>query len=301
MTALHAHPRLRRWLHEPLLHFVIGGALMFAAYGWLNRDLPTASAHQIVLTQDDLLQMRLAWRAQGRAEPTSKQLQTMIETKVREEVLSREALSMGLGNDDVIIKRRLGQKMDFLAEDLSALREPTREELQAWLRAHPQDFTLPPRASFHHLYFSFDKHQDRDRAWKAAAAALTRIDARPANAVELGAIGDAFMFQDNYAERTPDQTASVFGGPFTLALFKLKPGAWSGPIESAFGWHLVYVDALTPGRLPEFEEIDTEVKAAWTSNQREQLKRDAYDVMRAKYQVVLPANEAGAAPQTGKP
>ncbi|MEO8740873.1 MAG: peptidylprolyl isomerase [Casimicrobiaceae bacterium] len=292
--------RLRRWLHEPLLHFVLGGALMFAAYGWLNRDVPaTASARQIVLTQDDLLQMRLAWRAQGRAEPTPHQLQTMIETKVREEVLYREAMAMGLGNDDVIVKRRLGQKMDFLAEDLSALREPTREELQVWLRAHPNDFTLPPRASFHHLYFSFDKRQDQAR--NAAAAALARIVARPAYAVELGAIGDAFMFQNNYAERTPDQTASVFGGPFTRELFKMKPGVWSGPIESAFGWHLVYIDTLTPGRLPEFEEIEAELKRAWTSNQREQLKRDAYDVMRAKYQVVLPANETGAAPQPGTP
>ena len=102
----------REWLHEPLLHFVLVGALMFGAYAWLNRDAPRAGADsQIVLTNDDLLQMQLSWRAQGRPEPTPQQMQGMIETKVREEVLYREALLMGLDNDDVIVRRRLAQML----------------------------------------------------------------------------------------------------------------------------------------------------------------------------------------------
>lgn len=274
----------RKWLHEPLLHFLLIGAVMFGAYAWLEREAPRAQGdRQIVLTDDDLLQMQLVWRAQGRPDPTPQQMQTMIETKVREEVLYREALAMGLENDDVIVRRRLAQKMDFLAEDLASLREPSSAELRAYFKAHPKDFALPSRASFHHLYFSFDTRQQR--AHGDAVAALAEVAAHPK---DIAKIGDAFMFQDRYADRTPDQTASVFGGPFAQALFKITPGTWSGPIESAFGWHLVFVEEMTPGRLPEFEEVEPDVKAAWTREQRAELKRQAYDLMRAKYQVVLP-------------
>ena len=281
----------RKWLHEPLLHFVLVGALMFGAYAWLNRDAPRAGADsQIVLTDDDLLQMQVVWRAQGRPEPTPQQMQGMIETKVREEVLYREALLMGLDNDDVIVRRRLAQKMDFLAEDLAGLREPSGDELRTYFKLHSKDFAKPSRTSFHHLYFSFDERQQR--AHEGAVAALAKIAAQPK---DLTHIGDAFMFQDRYTDRTPDQTAAVFGGPFAQALFQVKPGAWSGPIESAFGWHLVFVDEMTPGRLPQFEEVEPEVKAAWTREQRAELKRQAYDVMRAKYQVVLPTDKSSAA------
>lgn len=295
---------VRKVLREPLLHFVLIGTAIFGAYAWLNGGASEADAQRdIVLTDDDLLQMRVVWRAQGRPPPTPAQLQGMIDAKVREEVLYREALAMGLENDDVIVKRRMAQKMDFLAEDLASLRQPSRDELVAWYQAHPQDYSRPPRATFRHIFFSFDKRGPNAR--DAAAAAAQRIAARPGDTPPdpKDVAADAFMFQDRYAERTPEQAASVFGGPFAQAVFALRPGVWSAPIESAFGWHLVFVDATTPGTLPEFDEVEAEVRAAWTQQQRAELKRQAYDVMRAKYRVVLPAGAtpAGSTPPGTKP
>lgn len=293
--------KLNRLLREPLLHFILIGAVLFSAYAWINRSAaPAESARKIVLTDDDLLQLVVTWQAQGRPEPTPAQMQTLIEAKVREEVLYREALAMGLDQDDTIVKRRMAQKMDFLAEDLSALREPSRDELRAWLKAHPQDFALPPRITFHHLYFSFDERGEK--AQEAATTALTGISGRPVDAPETTTLGDTFMFQDFYPDRTPDEVGSVFGDKFAKALFQLKPGAWSGPIESGFGWHLIFIDSLTPGHVPEFEEIEGEVKAQWTANQRAEFKRQAYDVMRAKYEVVLPLSSHSATnePSVGK-
>ena len=118
-------------------------------------------------------------------------------------------------------------------------------------------------------------------------------DVADGGGVPSNVAGDAFMFQDWYLERTPEQVASVFGGPFAQALFDLKADGWSAPIESAFGWHLVFVEASTAGGLPEFEDVEAVVKAAWTQQQRAMLKREAYDVMRARYRVVLPATPAG--------
>jgi peptidyl-prolyl cis-trans isomerase C len=285
-----------QFLREPLLHFVVIAAILFLIFDWRNEEAAPATEHEIVLTEDDLLQIALPMRAQGFPDPTPEQMRSLIETKVREEVLYREALAMGLDANDTIIKRRLAQKMDFLAEDLSDLRKPTEAELRQWLATHTEVFIYPPRVSFHHLYFSFDEHALQAQA--LATQALFAVAQQPA--APAGIIGDVFMFQDAYAERTPAQVAMVFGGPFATALFSLEPGAWSGPVESGYGWHLVYIDALAPQHIPEFEEVDPEVRMEWMANQRAQFKEAAYDAMRAKYKLVLP-DTSGVAGQGDAP
>jgi hypothetical protein len=274
----------RRVLREPLTHFAVIGVVLFAVSAWGDRQ-PTEAPGRIVISEGDLRQMLFAWKAQGRADPTPAEWQAMLAEKVHEQVLYREALAMGLDQDDTIVTRRLAQKMDFLAEDLSALREPTTDELRAWLEAHPADFALPPRISFHHVYFSPDKHGRETR--EAAIAALGSGRA---------ASGDRFMFQNSYSERLPDEVAGVFGPGFAQAVFALQPGTWSGPIESGLGWHLVYADSLIPGRAPDLSEVRDQVKAGWMAAQREVFKEEAYKVMRAKYEVILPDLDAVEAP-----
>jgi peptidyl-prolyl cis-trans isomerase C len=295
---LSAH--VRRWLREPLLHFLVIGAALFTAYAALNRD-PNGQKdrRRIVLTENDLSQMTIPMLAQGRPAPTIEQMRNLLEAKIREEVLYREALAMGLDRDDIIVKRRMLQKMDFLAEDLSDLREPSREELQAWFRNNAQRFAYPPRISFRHLYFSFDKHGANTA--EAAAAALKQIAGKPANSPDAAALADSFMFRDYYADRSPDQVGSEFGGKFERSVFELKPGSWLGPLESGFGWHLVFVESLTPGRVPEFAEVESEVKSEWIKDQRTEFKRKAYEAMKARYEIVLPTERAIEAACSGKP
>src|SRR5262245_8665024 len=120
-------PRTRRWLREPLMHFLLAGALIFAAYEWLNPSAGrTDRINQITLTQDDLRQLAVHWLAQGRSAPTVAVMRELVEDRVRQEILSREAVALGLDKDDEIIKRRLVQKMDFLAQDLAVLQAPSR-------------------------------------------------------------------------------------------------------------------------------------------------------------------------------
>src|SRR5262245_9668102 len=97
------------------------------------------------------------------------------------------------------------------------------------------------------------------------------------------------MFQDSYGDRSPEQVANVFGAKFTRLLFQLEPGGWQGPIESGFGWHLVWVEATTPARVPAFEEVEPEVKSEWVAEQRAEFKRQAYEAMRARYEIILPS------------
>jgi peptidyl-prolyl cis-trans isomerase C len=286
MSAAPQPSLLRRWLREPLLHFLLIGLALFVVYRALN---PAAVEQQnpsrIELTDDDLRQMELAWMAQWRRPPTPEEMRRLVESKVREEILYREALALGLEQDDTIVKRRMVQKMDFLAEDLSALREPNREELMAWFEKNPQRFTIAGRASFRHLYFAFDKRGEGAR--EAAAGVLATLAGQPADSPAVTTLADPFMFQDYYGDRSPEQVANVFGAKFARSLFQLQPGSWHGPIESGFGWHLVWVESMTPARVPAFEEVEPEVRSAWVVDQRTEIKRQAFEAMRTRYEVVL--------------
>jgi peptidyl-prolyl cis-trans isomerase C len=281
-------PTLKRWLREPLLHFLLLGLVLFAAYAYLQRGRGgVESSKQIALSLDDLRTMDIYFQSQWHRQPTPAEFQAMVEDKVREEVLYREALAMGLDKDDTIVKRRMAQKMQFLAEDVAAAHEPSTAELKAWFEKNSNKFALPSRYSFRHLYFSPDKRSKN--AHDAAARTLTRIAGQPEDSKLAVSLADPFMFQDYYGDRAPDALAKEFGPQFVVALEKLKPGSWQGPIESGYGWHLVFIDTVIPGRVPAFEEMEPDIRIAWLAEQKQQAWQKAYQQMRAKYAVFLPA------------
>ena len=274
-----------RLVREPLLQFLALGLLLFIGYQTLHR---TDGPHpgRIELTPDDLRQIALAWVAQGRPTPTPEEMHALVDARVREEILYREGLALGLDKDDTIVRRRMAQKMEFLFEDVAALREPTADELRGWFDENAERFPLPARATFRHLYFSPDRRGAHARG--DAARALEKLAGKPMDAPDAKALADPFMFQDYYGDRVPDEVAKTFGPGFARALFRVAPGAWAGPIESGYGWHLVWVDTLTPVRVPALEEVKSDVKTAWTEERRAEVRQKAFAAMRARYEVVLP-------------
>jgi hypothetical protein len=215
------------------------------------------------------------------------ELNLLVENKVKEEILYREGLAMGLDKDDEIVKRRMMQKMQFLSEDVAAAREPTTDELKAWFAKNTNKFAMPPRLSFRHLYFSPDKRGAHAR--DDAAKAFEKLSGQPEDTKLAESLADPFMFQDYYRDRAPDYVGKEFGPQFAQAIERLPSGSWQGPVESGFGWHLVFVDTVIPGRVPDFEEIEADVKTAWLAEQKELAWDKAYKEMRAKYTVFLPA------------
>ena len=291
---------LRRLLGEPLLHFLLIGLALFAIYAYMHRGrLGIESSRQIPITLDELRQMDLYFESQWHRPPTPQEFQAMVEDKVREEVLYREGLAMGLDKDDEIVKRRMAQKMQFLAEDVAAAHEPSTAELKAWFDKNNKKFALPSRYSFRHLYFSPDKRGKN--AQDDAAKALAKIAVQPEDSKLAASLGDQFMFQDYYGDRAPEAIAKEFGPQFAVALEKLKPGSWQGPVESGYGWHLVYLDTVIPGRIPAFEEMESDVKTAWLAEQKQTAWQKAYAEMRAKYTVLLPGPPDKNAPEAPAP
>jgi len=286
----------KRWLREPLVHFLLIGIAVFAIYAYMNRGRGGfESSRQITVTLEELQQMDMYFVSQWHRQPTPAELQTMVEDKVREEVLYREAMAMNLDKDDTIVKRRMAQKMQFIAEDVAAAHEPSTAELKAWFQKDPGRFSLPSRYSFRHLYFSPDKRGKNTQ--DDAAKTLARIAGEPENSKLALSLGDPFMFQDYYGDRAPEALAKEFGPQFVMALEKLKPGSWQGPIESGYGWHLVYIDTVIPGRIPAFEELESDIKTAWLGEQKRVAWQKAYKDMRDKYTVLMPVpSDQGATP-----
>jgi hypothetical protein len=292
---------VKRFLREPLVHFLLAGALLIGLYDLAQSGRPAAApSTEIRLSLDDIAQLTLLYESQWRRPPTPQELELMVENKVQQEILYREALAMGLDKDDEIVKRRMAQKMEFLAEDVAAAREPTSAELQSWYQQNSATFAMPSRVSFRHLYFSPDRRGTR--AHDDAAAALTQLGGQPEDTTLGPSLADPFMFQEYYRDRAPDYLGKEFGPQFAKAVEALTPGSWQGPIESGFGWHLVYVDTVIPGRVPAFEEIEQDVKIAWLNQQKAQAWEKAYKDMRARYTVLLPAPPAdGATPPSTPP
>lgn len=149
---------LKRWLSEPLLHFLVIGVALFGMYSYFNRGRGgIEQSKQIVMSLDELRIMETYFESEWHRQPTPQEFQAMVEDKVQEEVLYREGLAMGLDKDDTIVKRRMAQKMQFLAEDVATAHEPSTAELKAWFDKNQGKFALPSRYSFRHLYFSPDK------------------------------------------------------------------------------------------------------------------------------------------------
>jgi peptidyl-prolyl cis-trans isomerase C len=279
---------MKRLWREPLVHFLLIGSVLFAISSVMPAgSAMTAASREIRLSYDELAQLVLLFKSQWRREPTAEEFNRLIEDKVQGEILYREALAMGLDKDDEIVRRRMAQKMQFLAEDVAAAREPTSAQLRAWYEKNRASFAQPPRVSFRHLYFSPDRRGARAR--EDAAQALAMLAGQPEDAKIAASLADHFMFQDHYRDRAPDFLGKEFGPQFARAVATLPPASWQGPVESGFGWHLVFVDTVIPGRVPAFEEIEPDVRTAWLSEQKALAWQKAYEGMRAKYTVLLPA------------
>jgi hypothetical protein len=290
---------ITRWLREPLLQFLVVGVLLYALWTVVNPHLADrVPANRIVLTDDDLKQLAATWMLAGRAPPSDQQMQSLIDDRVREEVLYREALTLGLDKDDTIVKRQLARKMEFLAEDVSKLEVPQTGELKAWFEKNKERFALPARVSFRHIYFSPDRRGASVRT--DAERAQRELVGMPMDAPAVAMAGDPFMFQQYYGDRPFDEIARQFGPQFAHSLVAVTPGAWAGPIASGYGWHVIFAESIAPERVPEFDDIEADVKSVWVEDHRNEVRARLYKAMLARYEVVLPArNRPGAPPASG--
>jgi peptidyl-prolyl cis-trans isomerase C len=272
---------LRRLMREPLVWFLLAGAALF----FVSERFSGADGARIVVTAAERARLTDQWQAQMGRPPTDAELAALVEQWVREEIYYREALAMGLDDDDVIIRRRLAQKLTFLTEDLAAGGEPDEATLRAYYERHAARYAEPERFSFSHAYFSTERRQ---AAQADAEAALRELTQGRGSSPDTPPTGDPFMLQRSYVDRSQREIAELFGREFAAAITELEPGPWQGPIRSAYGWHLVRLESRRAPRQPSLAEVANRVAADLQQERRRDASEAFYRSLRERYQVVEP-------------
>ena len=274
----------QRFWREPLIHFFILGLAVFGLHAALDRK-PEAAVNDpylVEVSSADIEWMRTIFNKQMGREPTVQDLRGQVNQLIREQILSREAVAMGIDEGDMVVRRRLAQKMEFLFKDLSAMTEPTEDDLRKYFYENRQKYETSPLVTFTQVYFSIDS-RGVDGA-KQAAQALIKEDADP---YSVPTLGDASILSPGCTQCSVTEIKNRFGTDFAEAVKNLEPGTWNGPVKSAYGFHAVYIHERQDAKLPNFRDIFDRIKNDWMSVNREENTRRVYGDIRSRYRVLL--------------
>jgi hypothetical protein len=287
---------IRKLLREPLVHFLALGAVVFLLFHFtVNRTDPQDG--KIVVTPGKVEQLVTGFSRTWYRPPTQEELDGLIEDYIREEVLYREALAMGLDKDDTIVRRRMRQKLEFLTEDTAGAL-PSDQELQSWLDKHPDKFRDEPKIAFSQVYF--DASRRGESAYAAASKALAQLSSS-GKGVAAAEVGDTTMLPHELPLSRVGEVASVFGDEFAQQIAKLETGRWAGPVHSGYGWHLVYVSERTEETSRPLLEVREAVQREWLAARHKEIVDSTYSKLRGQYVVVVeaPRPQADVASHSG--
>ncbi len=277
---------LPQLLREPLLHFFAIGGLIFLLFVAVN-DSRETPADVIVVTPARIDRLAAGFRSVWKRMPTDDELDALIEEHVREEVYYREALALGLDRNDTIVRRRLRQKMEFLADTGADFLEPAAGELEAYLAANEQTFRLGPRLAFEQIYLGETPGQ------ATITRSLSALRSDPVT--DPSTLGEPTLLPAQLGLSPPNAIDGVFGQGFFELLAELPPGVWAGPVASGYGVHLVRIGESLAARTPPLEEIRDNVLRDWKAAKARELRELHYARLRGRYVVEIRRADTGTA------
>jgi hypothetical protein len=281
---------MARLLREPLLQFLALGALLFALYGLAGKRSADAP-EKIVVSASRIANLGDGFARTWRRPPSEQELQGLIEDYIRDEVFYREGRAAGLDRDDVIIRRRVRQKMEFLAEDMS-LPEPSDEQLGTYVASNPERFRVEDQITFHQVFLSAMRRPNTiESDSKQVASVLARADA----AADAMALGDPFLLGDEFRGVSASKVTSIFGESFAKWIFTTEKGRWQGPISSGFGQHFVFISEHVAGELAPLDAVRAAVRREWANARRLEAERKLYASLRERYEIAVETPSAKAA------
>ncbi len=271
-----------RLLREPLLQFLVLGSALFGIHAYFTNGAQEAPA-KIVVTTAQIANLEQTFARTWQRPPTEDELDGLIEDYVRDEVYYREGKALEVDRDDIVIRRRIRQKMEFFAEDAAAA-APSDSELSAYLAAHPDRFKAEPIVSFRQVFLS----SRRGEALDDDAAKITEALARPE--ADVGALGDSFLLGAEFDARKRSDVVNDFGERFADKLFSIGSGSWQGPLISPFGLHFVFVDERSEGGTPPLADVRDAVAREWSNQHRLDMLDQFYRTLRNRYDIVVEAS-----------
>jgi len=281
-----------RLLKEPLIQFLLIGACIYGAYGLFappeESDLDTT----VVVDANRINGFVAQWSSRWNRPPTQEELDGLVNSYVREEILYRQAVAMGLDEDDPVTRRRMAQRLEFLTSDLALVVEPDEAGLERYFQDNIDQFRAPNLISFIQVYFDPDARGDStlDDANEALEALKT------AGVPDPGSLqaGDSFMLPGYFASATELEVRKRLGGGFTESLIELEPGVWHGPVLSGFGVHLVYVFEKLQAPTPDLADVRPQVLEGWQREQMDTFNKKFYEGLKDRYTVII--EDDGLAP-----
>lgn len=287
---------MSKWFKEPLFHFLALGAVIFFAYGLVAEK--GSAENEIFISRGQQENLVNTFSRTWQRLPTPAEYQGLLKDYIRQEIAYRQSREMGLDQDDIVIRRRLRQKMEMLAEDVAGLVPPTEEDLQAYLDGNTESFMIEPRMTLQQVYFSTDRRGDR-----AAADALKALEVISNQGAMAGtdALGDPLPLPAVLDDAGESEIARLFGSVFVEGLRSVETGRWAGPVASGFGLHLVLVTDRVDGRAPVLDEVRPEVQRELMSQRRQDSVDGLYEKLAENYSIEIePLTDMDAA-GTGSP
>jgi peptidyl-prolyl cis-trans isomerase C len=279
--------KFTRFFKEPLFLIVVAGILLYIAYSTLDNYL-NKDQYVVVITNYDITILEQAWESRMNRPPTPEEKQGLIDNFIKEKVLFRTALEMGLDKNDQVVKGRMIQKLEFLGNDLIRPPQPSEQDLVSFYEQHRQQYIPEEMITITHIFFDPDKREDT--TLDDADKALQSLRSKGKFDGDLAGYGDSFMLQNYYPNRTKLEIRKLFGSGFTESVFQLEPEKWHGPVLSGYGTHLVYINNLQQSEVPAFEFIREQVKVDWTADMQKKLNDRYIEGLMARYQIVFEEN-----------
>lgn len=282
---------MSKWLKEPLLHFIFLGAAIFLLYGAVSDR--GSSQKDIFISKGQQENLLNTFSRTWQRLPTPNEYQGLVKDYIRQEIAYRESREMGLDEDDIVIRRRLRQKMEMLAEDVAGLVPPTDAELQAYLDANPERFMTDPRMTLRQVYFSTDRRGENTRQDALDALAILQEQGEEA---DIQSLGDALPLPQVLEDAGEFEVSRLFGPAFVERLGAVESGRWSGPVQSGYGMHLVFVTDRKEAQLPALEEVRQDVEREFMSQRRQASVDGLYEKLAENYTIEIePLTDAGEA------
>jgi peptidyl-prolyl cis-trans isomerase C len=271
---------------QPLVQFLVLGAVFYGLYAWMGGGGDGEEDKVIRVTVADVSRLDAGWQARFNRPPTKEELAGLVREHVQEIALYRHAVAMGLDQNDTVIRRMLGQKLQTLTQNLVELSlSPSEQELRSYFEANSERYRLPSLITFTQVFVDPDKRGNE--TLRDAEEILGRLRALGEPTEGLEGLGDRFMLQRYYPRKDQGEISRLFGQGFAEPLFELSPGEWHGPVLSGYGVHLVYVHDLEEAPMPEFSAVQEQVKQDWVDERRRELQEQYVNEVLARYEVVF--------------
>jgi len=269
---------LYRLFREPLVHFIMLGTFIFYIYEMKSggdNEVPNRIIVNTVQQKQLITQFNRTWlRA-----PTPEEMKTLIDNYVREEIFYREAVALGLDQQDAIVRKRMRMKLEFMLEDLSA-QDVSDEELEVFLKTHPEKFHIGTQLSFQQVYLNPDKHKNIK---SVAQTILTKLN----DGINADLTGDNTTLPYEFILKTQNEIQRILGERFANEIIEYKPGKWTGPVYSVFGAHLIKVNERIEARVPDLAEVRDQVLRGYLIKKRDEYKARTYKRLREGYEVIV--------------